>query len=77
MQELYLGNCSMNKLEEENHVVIRCSSYEEIRNNVFQEICRELPPFGWLPDDGKFVELMTMKEKVYMDAMVKLVKNIM
>ena len=76
LNERKCKNCSMDEIEDEPHVLLRCSSYEENRNSIFQDICKELPPFGGMSNHNKFVELITMKEKVYMDAMVKLIKNI-
>ena len=76
LNERKCKNCSMDEIEDEPHLLLRCSSYEESRNSLFQEICEQLPPFGGMSDHNKFIELMSMEQYVYRDAMVKLIKHI-
>ena len=74
MDERKCNGCSA--IEDEFHVVMRCSSYEVVRNEVFVEITGAKPPFGGLSDQQKFVELMTMNDELLINAVSKLVKNI-
>ena len=74
MDERKCKECSV--IEDEFHVVMRCSSYEEVRNEVFVEITDAKPPFRGLSEQEKFAELMTMNDELLMCAVSKLVKNI-
>ena len=74
MDERKYNECSM--IEDEFHVVMRCSSYEDVRIEVIDEISDANPPFGGLSDEQKFIELITMNNQLFMHALSKLTKNI-
>ena len=51
--------CDANEVEDEFHVVMKCSFYTNIRNTLFTSVLNVLTDFEMFPDTDKFNVLMS------------------
>ena len=67
--------CNLQQIEDEEHALIRCPFYKTQRQLLFQVVNSTNSNFDHLPDEAKFIWLMSSEDGTSISALAKFVNN--
>jgi hypothetical protein len=77
VEERLCLNCEAELCEDEFHFLMTCSKYNDLRNVLFNETAKLFPSFNEMPDNNKFIWLLSCKIPIIVNSLAKYICNCM